>query len=125
MLKLRFICGVLAAVLLVAASALAANPTGKWVGSAEPNDGPNQFTLVLSKVSSGYTGTIEDEVGKIAAKTPIEEVKWDGTRLTFSFPLADGATVVKVKAGLEGDKMTGSFMVSDGEAGTFVFERRK
>jgi hypothetical protein len=125
MLKLRFICGVLVAILLVDASAVAANPIGKWVGTAEPNDGPNQLALVIMKVSNGYAGTIEDEVGKIAAKTPIEDVKWDGTTLTFSFPLADGATVVKVKAGFEGDKMTGSFIVSDGEAGTFVFERKK
>jgi hypothetical protein len=126
MSKLRVVCAVVfAGLLLAASSALAADPIGTWLGTVVPNDGPNQFTLVLAKGAAGYAGTIEDSVGKVAKKTPIEDVKWDGTSLNFSFVLADGATLVKVKAEIKGDKMTGSYVVSDGEAGTFAFEKKK
>ena len=103
---MRHIIAILVAmILLIGAilwSAPAAGIEGTWLGKAEvPNSGIDELTMVLTKTEKGYAGTTSDSVGLLAKDTPLSDIKLEGDKLTFKFPLADGAMIsatLKAKA---------------------------
>ncbi len=98
---------------------------GKWIGKTEvPDQGTDQVTMVLKKAGEGYTGTIEDSIGQVAAGTPLKDVKLENSVLTCSFPITDGA-LISMKLTLAGDKMTGDWSHPQGSTGAITFERQK
>jgi hypothetical protein len=117
-----------AAVLLFSLTAvLQAGPdlAGTWLGKTEvPNAGADELTLKLQKTETGYTGRIADSLAIIAPDTEIKDVKIDGAKLTFNFPLADGAIVV-CELKIDGDKMTGQWVHPEGDTGAIEFARKK
>ncbi len=64
--------------------------------------------MVLTKTKAGYMGLCSDSMGMLNKDTPLAQIKLDGDKLTFKFPLADG-NLIMVNAKVEGDKMTGSW----------------
>ncbi len=101
--------------------------TGTWVGTATETahpELPDRVTLVLSKVSSGYQGTISDQAGNIAPGTPILNASWNAPTLTFACQMRDG-TGVNVTVQISGDTMSGSYVDSQGFRGTVTCTRQR
>jgi hypothetical protein len=80
--------------------------------------------VVLAKTELGYKGTISDAVGVMDKDTPLSQIKLDGDKLTFQFPLTDGA-IVAASLKIEGDKMAGAWTHQEGSTGLLAFERKK
>jgi ABC-type transport system substrate-binding protein len=134
MSKFKITWAFLVAVLLAAAAAVGCgsnpttpttvDPTGTWVGTATSPLGSSNVTLVLARASGVYQGTVSDDQGKIARNTPISNVSWNGSTLTFTFQMADG-TGVSVTTQINGDTMTGNYVDSQGERGSVSCTRRR
>lgn len=106
-------------------AAPAAEIEGTWLGKAEvPDVGIVELTMVLTKTETGFTGLCSDAMGMLNKDTPLAQIKLDGDKLTFQFPLADGNLIV-VNVKVEGDKMTGSWTHQEGDTGAMSFERKK
>lgn len=101
-----------------------AGPVGTWSGTAGNATGTSTVTLVLTTAANGYQGSIRDNAGRIAANTPVLNVTWDGTTLTFVFQMADG-TGVNVSVRIQGDNMTGTYVDSQGEHGSVQCVRQR
>ncbi|MCX6559232.1 MAG: hypothetical protein NTZ26_01835 [Candidatus Aminicenantes bacterium] len=126
---MRHIIAILAAMILLVGAILwgapAAGIEGTWLGKAEvPNSGIDELTMVLTKTEKGYTGITSDSVGLLAKDTPLSDIKLEGDKLTFKFPLADGA-MISATLKVEGDKMTGGWGHEAGDVGSLAFERKK
>lgn len=102
----------------------AENPVGTWVGTTEvPDQGPDTVTLTIAKSDGGYTGTMADSIGVVAAE-PLRDIQFAEDVLTFGFALTDG-TAMKMKLKVTGDKMAGEWQHPEGSAGAITFERKK
>lgn len=118
-----------AAALLLLGAVLWASPgdgiEGTWLGKAEVADvGIVELTMALTKTETGLTGLCSDSMGMLNKDTPLSQIKLDGDKLTFRFPLADGNLIVAALK-VEGDKMTGSWTHEEGDSGALTFERKK
>lgn len=128
-MKTRILIGagliLLAHAFIAAASPAAVDIIGTWLGKAEvPDVGIVEITVVISKTETGYAGIINEPSGMIAADTVLSDIKLDGDKLTFNFPLADGAKIdclLKV----EGATSTGTWTHPEGSSGSLSFERKK
>src|ERR1017187_8707264 len=100
--KRIFVCFVLAAV--TAAIALAADVTGKWVGSFLPEGGDSHpACLVLTQNGTAITGTAgPDETQQF----PIQTGKIDGNKVSVEIAPHEGA-VFKIEMVLDGDHLKG------------------
>lgn len=128
-MKTRILSGagliLLALVSIAAASPAAVDIVGTWLGKAEvPDMGIIEITVVISKTETGYAGTINESSGMIASDTILSDIKLDGDKLTFNFPLADGA-IIDNQLKIEGDKITGTWTHPEGSSGALSFERKK
>jgi hypothetical protein len=99
--------------------------SGIWIGKTEvPDIGTDEVTLVLKKVDKGYSGTIVDNQGVIAANTEIKDVTIIGDKVSFTFNLADG-NLITIKLILTNDKMNGQWEHPEGSTGTIELVRKK
>jgi hypothetical protein len=115
----------LAAMAGLLAYATAPDIAGTWIGKTEvPNVGVDELTLVITKTTTGYSGTFSDAQGVLNKDSEITAVKLEGDELSFDFPLADGTPMV-AKLKVDGDKMTGTWGHPEGDVGTMTFERKK
>ncbi|MDD8026225.1 MAG: hypothetical protein PHI34_06915 [Acidobacteriota bacterium] len=106
-------------------SGQAAGIEGTWLGKADiPNIGLDDVKMTLVKTETGYTGIISDEAGTIVKDTPISKIKLDGDKLTLQFPLAEGG-MIEATLKVETDKMTGEWVLDQGNSGSLSFERKK
>ncbi len=114
------------AVLAFAAAALAAADfAGTWNGKTEvPDSGIDELVLVLVKTEAGWSGTVNDSIGIIAKDTPLADIKVDGDKITFTFPIVDG-NIIDNRLTIAGDRMTGEWVHPEGDSGTLEFERKK
>jgi hypothetical protein len=82
--------GLLAVVMTMAmaAVALAADPTGKWVGSVDTPNGPIELTFELQTEGEALTGTVTSAMGSL----PLSNGKVAGDVLTFDVAL-EGSTI--------------------------------
>jgi hypothetical protein len=126
---MRQLITVLAALILILGAVLwsapAAGIEGIWLGKAEvPDVGIIELTMTLTKTETGYAGTSSDNMGMLNKDTPLAQIKLDGDKLSFQFPLADG-NLITVSLKVEGDKMTGNWTHQEGDTGALSFERKK
>jgi len=129
-MKTRILSGTVLALLtlasITAASPAAVDLVGTWLGKAEvPDAGIDEMTFVVTKTETGYAGVIiNDSMGMIAPNTAVADIKFAGDKLTFNFPLADGAKIDSLLK-VEGEKMTGIWAHPEGNTGSLTFERKK
>ena len=107
-LKILLIAVFLVGVVNPSVSAFQENDlTGTWNGTMEiPNFGTYEMVLVLEKSNGESKGTVSDDMGYIAERTVVEDLKIDGNKLSCHFGLTDGS-VVYLTLEAEGDTMTG------------------
>ena len=94
----------LLSILLVAASASAADVSGTWKGTAQTPNGPAERTFVFKVDGSKLTGeTSSDRFGKSA----IEDGKIDGDNISFTLTVNIQGTDSKVnyKGKVDGDQI--------------------
>lgn len=107
------------AILVTAASAWAADVTGKWTGSMVLNSGGDQPAFVALKQSgevvTGSQGPSEDH------QFPITSGRFDGKQVTIE--ARPGAAVFKLSMKLDGNKLTGDVYEDDQKIGTVSLQK--
>jgi hypothetical protein len=101
---LRLLCSFLA--LVVAASALAADPTGTWKWTTQSPNGAIETTLKLESKDGKLAGAYSNQFGD----TAISNVSLQDDVLAFEVAreFGGGAFVVKYRGKLEGDMIKGT-----------------
>ena len=105
----------------MAASAFAADVTGKWVGNVETPNGPMELTYELKADGETLNGTVASAMGslplnkgKIAGKVLTYEVALEGAVITHEATINDAGTEITVKA--TGDWGTSEYVVKKVDA---------
>ncbi len=100
----------------VAASAFAADVTGKWVGNVETPNGPIELTYDFKADGEALTGTVASAMGslplakgKIAGGVLTYEVALEGSVITHEAKINEAGTEIAVKA--TGDFGTSEYVV--------------
>ena len=73
----------------LAASAFAADVTGKWVGSVETPNGPIELTYEFKAEGETLSGTVASAMGSL----PLNKGKIAGKVLTYEVALEGGAVI--------------------------------
>jgi len=73
----------------MAASAFAADVTGKWVGSVETPNGPIELTYEFKAEGETLSGTVASAMGSL----PLNKGKIAGKVLTYEVALEGGAVI--------------------------------
>ena len=88
-----------------AASAFAADVTGKWVGSVETPNGPIELTYEFKAEGGALTGTVASAMGslpiakgKIAGNVLTYEVALEAAVITHEATINEAGTEITVKA---------------------------
>ena len=71
----------------MAASAFAADVTGKWVGNVETPNGPIELTYEFKAEGEALNGTVASAMGSL----PLDKGKIAGNVLTYEVALEGGA----------------------------------
>ena len=105
----------------LAASAFAADVTGKWVGNVETPNGPLELTYEFKAEGETLNGTVASPMGslplnkgKIAGKVLTYEVALEGAVITHEATINDAGTEITVKA--TGDWGTSEYVVKKVDA---------
>ena len=105
----------------VAATAFAADVTGKWVGNVETPNGPLELTYELKAEGETLTGTVASAMGslpiakgKIAGGVMTYEVALEGAVITHEAKMNEAGTEIAIKA--SGDFGTSEYVVKKVEA---------
>jgi imidazolonepropionase-like amidohydrolase len=100
-----------------------AGPEGDWTITTDTPNGKEDAKLTVKKEGNAFTGTIGG--GSINPTVPIENVKLDGSKFTFTFTInLGGANVtVEVALTLNGDTLKGTSTVA--EYGSFPSEGKR
>lgn len=120
---------VLCGVVLLGAGLLAvsqADLTGTWVGSTPvPNVGDDKLTLALKRDAGVYAGTLSDAAGMVA-EPAIRNVTFEEGVLAFDITVSNGTETFPVHFSLkvDGDKMTGSWSLEQGDLGEVSLVRQ-
>lgn len=101
---------------MTAATAFAADVTGKWVGNVETPNGPIELTYELKADGEALTGTVASAMGslplnngKIAAGVLTYEVALEGNVIKHEAKMNEAGTEITVKA--TGDWGTSEYVV--------------
>jgi hypothetical protein len=105
----------------LAATALAADVTGKWVGNVETPNGPLELTYELKADGEALTGTVASAMGslpiakgKITGGVLTYEVALEGAVITHEAKMNEAGTEIAIKA--SGDFGTSEYVVKKVEA---------
>jgi len=111
------------ALLVLAATAAAADATGKWKGNLETDDGSRELTFNLKAAGGNLTGTVE---GLLDRSLDLNEGKVEGATLTFSIISEwDGSSVKLIYRGeLVGDEIKFTMGTDDGSWSTEIKAKR-
>lgn len=96
---------------------------GEWTMTTETPDGKEESKLVIKKDGSSYSGTVSS--GRIGQGIQLDNVKIDGSALTFQFTVDIGGQKlpIDVSVTVEGDTFKGTSAL--GEYGSFPTEGKK
>lgn len=96
---------------------------GDWTMTTETPQGSQEGKLSIVKDGNSYSGTISG--GQFAQPVKLENIKLDGTTLTFSFSFDAGGTPVQVEVAVtvDGDTFKGTASVA--EYGSFPTEGKR
>jgi hypothetical protein len=102
----------------MAAMAVAADVTGKWVGNVETPNGPLELTYELKAEGEVLSGTVASAMGSL----PLTKGKVAGDVLTYEVTI-EGATIVhEARVNAAGDEIT---VKATGEWGTSEYVVKK
>lgn len=106
-----------------AVTAAAADPTGKWKGNLETDDGSRELTFNLKADSGKLTGTVE---GLLDRSLDVNEGKVEGATITFSVISEWDGNAVKLvyKGELAGDEIKFTMGTDDGSWSTEIKAKR-
>lgn len=87
--------------------------SGDWTMTTETPEGAEDAKLSIVKDGTAYAGTISG--GRFTQPIKLENIKLDGTALSFTFSFDAGGTIVQVEvaATIEGDTFKGTASVAD------------
>lgn len=96
---------------------------GDWTMTTETPQGAQEGKLSITKEGSGYSGTISG--GQFVQPVKLENIKLDGSALSFTFSFDAGGTMVQVEVAvtIEGDTFKGTASVAD--YGSFPTEGKR
>lgn len=96
---------------------------GEWTMTTETPQGSQEGKLSFTKDGSGLTGTISG--GQFAQPVKLENIKLDGSALSFTFSFDAGGAIVQVEVAvtIEGDTFKGTASVAD--YGSFPTEGKR
>jgi hypothetical protein len=105
----------------MAASAFAADVTGKWIGSVETPNGPIELTYEFKAAGEALTGTVASAMGslplnngKVAGDVITYEVALEGSVIKHEAKINEAGTEITVKA--TGDWGTSEYVVKKVDA---------
>jgi len=115
----------LAAILLTSAGSASDRAfDGIWAGSVElPERAVDEIVLVVDESEFGVSGTISDGLEILRPETSFAGIRPDGNTLVFSFPTADGLTLVAALRA-HGGRLIGVWTDPDGRSGKIELDRR-
>lgn len=97
---------------------------GEWTGVAYiPDTGCDELEAVFRTGPDGWDGIIKDGLRLMKDDTHLQDVRLDGSILSFRLPIFDGRWA-DCRVTVEGDRMTGYWLLDDGD-GTLSFRRRE
>ena len=102
----------------VAATAFAADVTGKWVGSVETPNGPIELTYEFKADGEALTGTVASAMGSL----PLNKGKIAGGVLTYEVALENAVITHEAKMNEAGTEIT---VKATGEWGTSEYVVKK
>jgi len=102
----------------MAASALAADATGKWVGSIETPNGPIELTYDLKVDGEALSGTVASAMGSL----PITDGKVAGDTLTYKVTIENSVITHEAKINDAGDEIT---IKATGDFGTSEYKVKR
>ncbi len=91
---------------------------GTWVGYAIVGDGSRvDFTVVVEKGQTGYTGKLFDTTGMIP-ESPLKNMVFKDNKLTFEFDMAEGmdSQLIKIDLTLENETLKGAWFDPEGNS---------
>jgi hypothetical protein len=111
------------ALLALAATAAAADPTGKWKGNLETDDGSRELTFDLKAEGGKLTGTV---AGLLDRSLDVNEGKVEGATIIFSVISEWDGNAVKLvyKGELAGDEIKFTMGTDDGSWSTEIKAKR-
>ena len=96
----------------MAATAFAADVTGKWVGNVETPNGPIELTYEFKAEGEALTGTVASAMGSL----PLEKGKVAGDVISYSVTIEGAGTIThEAKMNAAGDELV---IKATGEWGT-------
>jgi hypothetical protein len=102
----------------MATVALAADPTGKWVGSVDSPNGPIELTFEFKAAGEVLTGSVASAMGT----QEISNGKVAGDVLTFDVALEGGKITHEAKVNAAGDEIA---IKATGDWGTVEYVVKK
>ncbi len=111
------------ALLTLAATAAAADATGKWKGNLETDDGSRELTFILKAEGGKLTGTV---AGLLDRSVDVNEGKVEGAIITFSVISEWDGNAVKLvyKGELADDEIKFTMGTEDGSWSTEIKAKR-
>jgi len=102
----------------MATVALAADPTGKWLGSVDTPNGPIELTFQFKAEGEALTGSVSSAMGT----QDISNGKVAGDALTFEVPFEGAKITYAAKVNAAGDEIA---ITATGDWGSVDFVVRK
>ena len=102
----------------LAASAFAADVTGKWVGNIETPNGPLELTYEFKAEGEAVTGTVASAMGSL----PIAKGKFTGGVLTYEVALEGSVITHEAKVNEAGTEIA---IKASGDFGTSEYVVKK
>lgn len=115
---MRRVVAAVVAALAVAATAYAADVTGKWVGSVDTPNGPIELTYDFKASGETLTGTVTSAMGTVE----LSNGKIAGDALTYDVQIEAGKITHEAKINAEGTEIA---VKATGEWGTAEYVVKK
>ncbi|MFQ5721921.1 MAG: hypothetical protein ACE5GI_05475 [Candidatus Aminicenantales bacterium] len=101
--------------------------SGTWKGTTEIPDSQDvdEITLVLTKTTEGYKGTVSDSFG-FAQNEEIEDVEFEDNNFSFSFTIFNGEDYMRVFMNLtidSEDSLSGYWELEDGSSSSIELKK--